>query len=125
MRVVIVGPRTARARLASELPDGLDVVGEAETMADARSRSLSADAFLVAAGAAGDPEGSVVEPLTARESEVLDLVAQGLSNKAIARRLGISDQTVKFHIAAIFGKLGVTNRTEAARSALRKGLVSM
>ena len=94
-------------------------------MADARSRSLSADAFLVAAGAAVDPEGSVVEPLTAREIEVLDLVAQGLSNKAIALRLGISDQTVKFHIAAIFGKLGITNRTEAARTALRKGLVSM
>jgi DNA-binding NarL/FixJ family response regulator len=125
MRVVIVGPRAARARLASELPDGLDVVGEAETMADARSRSLSADAFLVAAILAGDPDGSVLDPLTARELEVLDLVAQGLSNKAIGQRLAISDQTVKFHLASIFGKLGVTNRTEAARSALRKGLVSM
>jgi DNA-binding NarL/FixJ family response regulator len=65
----------------------------------------------------------VVEPLTTRELDVLSALADGLSNKAIAARLGISDETVKFHLSAIFGKLGASNRTDAVRQALRKGLV--
>jgi len=65
------------------------------------------------------------EPLTARELEVLEQLAAGLSNKAIGARLGISDQTVKFHVASITGKLGVTNRTEAVRRALRLGLIAL
>ncbi len=125
MRLVIVGTRAARARLAAELPDGIEVVGEADTMADARSRSLPAEAWLVAAPGFPDPDGPVLEPLTARELDVLDLLSQGLSNKAIAIRLGISDQTVKFHVATICGKLGAANRTEAARTALRQGLISL
>lgn len=52
--------------------------------------------------------------LTAREREVLDLVAQGLANKAIARRLGISEKTVKTHLTSVFSSLGVTDRTQAA-----------
>ncbi len=51
---------------------------------------------------------------------MLELLAEGLSNKGIAARLGISDQTVKFHVASICGKLGVANRTEAVRKALRR-----
>jgi DNA-binding NarL/FixJ family response regulator len=66
-----------------------------------------------------------VEPLTTREREVLEYLADGWSNKAIAAQLGISDQTVKFHVVAITGKLGVTNRTEAVRQALRRGLVAL
>jgi two-component system, NarL family, nitrate/nitrite response regulator NarL len=65
------------------------------------------------------------EPLTARESEVLDSLAQGLSNRAIAAKLGISEHTVKFHLASIFGKLGVTTRTGAVRRALRRGLIDL
>ena len=65
------------------------------------------------------------EPLTPREIEVLELLAEGLPNKTIAARLGISDQTVKFHVAAICGKLGAANRTEAVRRAIRRGLVSL
>lgn len=65
------------------------------------------------------------EPLTARESDVLDSLAQGLSNRAIAGRLGISEHTVKFHLASIFGKLGVTTRTGAVRRALRRGLIDL
>ncbi len=125
MRLVIVGTRAVRARLAAELPDGIDVVGEADSIADARNRALSADAFLVAAPELRDRDGPVLEPLTARELDVLDLLSQGLSNKAIAIRLGISDQTVKFHVATICGKLGAANRTEAARTALRQGLISL
>ena len=65
----------------------------------------------------------VAEALTAREQEVLAHVAEGMSNKAIAGALGISDQTVKFHVAAIIGKLGASNRTDAVRRAIRRGLV--
>lgn len=57
--------------------------------------------------------------LTAREREVLDLVAEGLANKAIARRLGISEKTVKTHLTSVFSALGVTDRTQAALWAQR------
>jgi len=66
---------------------------------------------------------ATVEHLTPREQEVLQLLAQGLSNKLIAARLGISDHTVKFHVNAILGKLGAQSRTEALAQAARLGLV--
>jgi DNA-binding NarL/FixJ family response regulator len=65
------------------------------------------------------------EPLTAREIDVLDSLAQGLSNRAIAARLAISEHTVKFHLASIFGKLGARTRTGAVRRALRRGLIDL
>lgn len=64
-----------------------------------------------------------VEDLTPREREVLQLLAEGLPNRAIARRLGVSDHTVKFHMHAIFSKLDVHTRTEAVARAARLGLV--
>jgi DNA-binding NarL/FixJ family response regulator len=64
-----------------------------------------------------------VEALTPREFDVLRLLAEGAGNRAIGERLGISDHTVKFHLAAIFGKLGVTTRTAAVRRALRLGWI--
>jgi two-component system, NarL family, nitrate/nitrite response regulator NarL len=70
------------------------------------------------------PEGSV-EELTARESEVLALLAQGLTNKVIAQRLGVSDHTAKFHVNSILAKLGVGSRTEAVVLAARRGLVAL
>ncbi len=63
------------------------------------------------------------EPLTARELQVLQLVAQGLPNKGIARRLGISENTAKFHVASLCGKLGAASRTEAVTLAARRGLI--
>jgi DNA-binding NarL/FixJ family response regulator len=63
------------------------------------------------------------EPLTTREQDVLELLALGLSNKRIAERLGISEHTVKFHVNAIYGKLGASTRTEAVNRALRRGLL--
>lgn len=63
------------------------------------------------------------EPLTPREQEVLQLIAQGLPNKTIARSLQISEHTVKFHVNAILGKLGAQSRTEAVVRASRAGLV--
>jgi DNA-binding NarL/FixJ family response regulator len=65
----------------------------------------------------------VVEPLTSREREVLQLLARGLGNKEIAAGLKISEHTVKFHVASILGKLGASTRTEAVTVGLRRGLV--
>jgi two-component system nitrate/nitrite response regulator NarL len=63
------------------------------------------------------------ERLTARELEVLQLLAQGLSNKLIGDRLGITEHTAKFHVNSIIGKLGAQTRTEAVVQAVRVGLV--
>lgn len=77
------------------------------------------------AALAGDDESTFQEPLTPREIEVLELLAEGLPNRAIAGRLGISDQTVKFHVASISGKLGAANRTDAVRRGVRRGLITL
>jgi NarL family two-component system response regulator YdfI len=65
------------------------------------------------------------EALTNREREVLELVSQGLSNKLIARRLQISEHTVKFHIASISNKLGASSRTDAVSRGVRRGLITL
>jgi DNA-binding NarL/FixJ family response regulator len=65
------------------------------------------------------------EPLTPRELEVLELMGQGLPNKQIARALQISEHTVKFHISAIFAKLGAASRTDAVGRAARQGLIAL
>jgi DNA-binding NarL/FixJ family response regulator len=124
MRVILVGPRARLDVLRPELPDGLEVIGEAASLDAARSLALEPDAYLVARALPSSVE-RLVEPLTARESQVLGLLADGLANKTIASRLEISDETVKFHLAAIFGKLGAANRTDAVRRALKHGLVQI
>jgi DNA-binding NarL/FixJ family response regulator len=131
MRLVLVGPKTARDRVRPELLDaGFEIVREldarpatdapidgAEAIVEARNPPLS---FHRDAG-----DAALAEPLTPRELDVLARLAEGLSNKAIALALGISDQTVKFHVAAIIGKLGASNRTDAVRRAIRRGLVAI
>jgi DNA-binding NarL/FixJ family response regulator len=67
----------------------------------------------------------LADQLTAREIQVLDLVAQGLPNKTIAVRLGISEHTVKFHVGSILAKLGAESRTEAVTIATRRGIVAI
>lgn len=78
-------------------------------------------------GLASDPHASPNSPrddlLTARELEVLRLLAEGASNKLIARRLGISFHTAKFHVASIAAKLDATGRTDAVAQAVRLGLI--
>ncbi len=66
---------------------------------------------------------SARQPLTPREIEVLGMIAEGLGNKIIAARLGISEHTVKFHIASIFVKLNARSRTEAVTIGVRQGLL--
>jgi NarL family two-component system response regulator YdfI len=70
-------------------------------------------------------EDFLVEELTEREMEVLDLLAEGLANKQIALELSISEHTVKFHVSSIYTKLGATNRTEAVRIGARLGLIAL
>ena len=65
----------------------------------------------------------VVDRLTERERQVLQLTAQGLPNKQIASELEISENTVKFHLSSLYAKLGVTSRTEAVRAGARRGYV--
>ena len=122
MRVVIVGSPAIRRSLRARLPEDIEVVAEQDTIDGWPDRG--ADAILIAPidGRHVDP---LVEPLTVRESQVLELLAKGMSNKRIAATLAISDETVKFHLAAIFGKLGASNRTDAVRLAIRRGLVPL
>jgi len=70
-------------------------------------------------------EESLIEPLTAREKEVIQLMAQGLANKQIALALSISEHTVKFHLSSLYAKLGISSRTEAVKRGIELGLISL
>jgi DNA-binding NarL/FixJ family response regulator len=146
MRVILVGSAEDRARMRASLDESVEIVGEYPTLrAAATSPTNHRDGMLLSSMSAvralmsGDQRDiaphavdvsvedgrAYVEPLTPREIEVLELLAEGLPNREIARRLGISDQTVKFHVASISGKLGAANRTDAVRRAVRLGLVTL
>ena len=101
------GPRLAAALAA--VARGLVVVDEA-----------LAEPWRRRGAAAG-----TLDALTPREREVLDLLAQGLSNRRVAERLGISERTAKFHVNAILAKLGAESRTEAVVIAARLGLITL
>ena len=103
----------------------VDIVGEFATVGAARRSGVLADGIVLAGGEGEEYAVDLHEPLTAREIEVLEQMAEGLSNRAIAARLGISDQTVKFHVASVMAKLGAANRTDAVRRAVREGLVTL
>jgi DNA-binding NarL/FixJ family response regulator len=131
MRVAVVGTREERAQLRAELAAAsIEVIAEYSTLAQARASDIDVDALVTSpdradVGRVRRALDAEVERLTAREMEVLELLAEGLPNKAIARRLRISDQTVKFHVASITGKLGASNRTDAVRRAVRRGLLTL
>lgn len=69
--------------------------------------------------------GDLPDPLTTREAEVLQMIAQGLANKQVALELKISEHTVKFHLSSLYAKLNVSSRTEAVRVGLSLGLISL
>jgi DNA-binding NarL/FixJ family response regulator len=124
MRVALVGTSAERAWLRARLHPALEIAAEFPTLSAARAAAVPVDA-LVVAPAGPDVDAEAQEPLTPRELEVLELLAHGLSNKGIAARLGISDQTVKFHLASLSSKLGAANRTDAVRRAVRRGLIAL
>jgi DNA-binding NarL/FixJ family response regulator len=72
-----------------------------------------------------EPVQEIVEPLTPREMDVLEMLAEGLSNKMIAHRLSISDHTAKFHVNSILAKLDAGTRTEAVTRGIRLGLIKI
>ena len=127
MRVLLVGSSSDRARLRSQLNGSMEVAGEFASLTAARASEIEADAIVLASDTEDSAREEPVfdEPLTHREIQVLELLAEGLPNKAIASRLGISDQTVKFHVSSISGKLGAANRTDAVRRAVRRGLITL
>ncbi len=86
---------------------------------------LAANGYTVTRAPRGEPDGDERPRLSARETEVLALLAEGAANKVIARRLDISVHTAKFHVASIVAKLGAANRTDAIATAMREGLVSI
>ena len=127
MKLVLIGTPSQRRELRVGLEHSPPViVAEFDTIADARRAGIDAEAMVQpVAGDRDEADGIGAEHLTGREIEVLELLAEGLPNKAIAERLGISDQTVKFHIGSIIGKLGAANRTDAVRRGVRRGLVAL
>lgn len=139
--VVIVSNRPGFAREVASLaehPWGLVSPDAGEAVLQAALRAVAAGLTVLPPAIApaivrldrrvsssDDPMPAAVEALTRRERDVLQRLAEGLSNRAIASALGISDHTVKFHLASIFGKLGAGTRTEAVRIGLRQGLVTI
>ena len=111
----------ARERVRSVLEAaGIHVAAEGESVEDVSE--THADVLVMHPATEAD---GFQEALTAREQEVLELLAEGLSNRRTAERLGISEHTVKFHVASIYGKLGAASRAEAVRRAARRGLITM
>ena len=102
----------------------IEILGEFSSIGAARRAGIPFDAMMIAGNDHAD-EQIPAEALTTREIQVLELMAEGLSNKGIASALGVSDQTVKFHVASISGKLGASNRTDAVRLAVRRGLITL
>lgn len=104
----------------------VDRRGDADFVLGSTSAWPSDDGAGVVAGTASARDDErPVEALTPREHDVLVLLADGVGNREIAGQLGITEHTVKFHLSAIFGKLGATTRTDAVRRALRGGLIDL
>ena len=118
-------PDEAAAALRSDASAGLFDPAVVEAVLDAATGGPSGDRRVpeVVPPARSPIEGSRGDPLTAREAEVLRLLAKGEPNKAIARDLGISPKTVSNHLEHIYAKLDVSNRAGAALHAMRLGLI--
>jgi len=136
VNVVLLADTAAPAVAADALRAGLRGVLPADLSPEQLAAALQAAAsglfvlhptqaqeWLPAEGASPRTVDEPVESLTRREREVLQMLVGGLGNKEIAARLGISEHTVKFHVASILGKLGAGSRTEAVSVGIRRGLV--
>ena len=116
---IVIAVDIADAALSERL---LASLAEAPGLRVAR-RGEAPDVKVVHADASPAPDADT--PLTARELEVLALMAEGASNKAIARRLGISVHTAKFHVGSLLDKLDATGRTDAVAQAVRQGVIHL
>jgi DNA-binding NarL/FixJ family response regulator len=116
-------PRQIRAALRA-IAEGLRVIdGDARFETGARPSPVAS--LRSAPPSPGGRGEELLEPLTARELEVLHLLSAGMTNKEIASRLGITEHTIKFHVNAILGKLSAETRTEAVVHAARLGIVTL
>jgi len=134
--VVLLTDQALRGSLANALQDGVRAVLPNDASPDQVVAALQAAAAGLVVVRTSDMQAAfpatvpssqsfdeLTEPLTRREREVLQMLAAGLGNKEIASRMGISDHTVKFHVASILGKFGAESRTEAVSLGIRRGLV--
>jgi DNA-binding NarL/FixJ family response regulator len=140
--VILIDAGDASVDAQDGLPPAVWLIGGQEQippgargalLRDASAREITAAIVAVAAGlTVQHPHFSesrsalparLSEPLTNREIEVLRMLAEGLGNKEIAFRLGISEHTVKFHLSSIFAKLNASTRTEAVTIGARLGLI--
>ena len=122
-KVLRAGVRAVLSRDVA--PEQLRAAVEAATAGLVVIHPSELDTVLSATVGPSAPLDELLEPLTRREREVLQMLAAGLANKEIAARLSISDHTVKFHVASILGKLGASTRTEAVSAGIRRGLVML
>ncbi|HZO40779.1 MAG TPA: response regulator transcription factor [Methylomirabilota bacterium] len=132
--VVLLAADPSAAWTAQARRSGVRAVLRADAMADELATAIDAvraklvvlhPEALKSSRAARAPQTKGPVALTPREQEILEALAEGLSNRLIAGRLAISSQTVKFHVAAILAKLGAGSRTEAVTFALRQGLIAL
>jgi NarL family two-component system response regulator YdfI len=115
-----------RMGLRSALPQGAspaEIVGAIEAAGAGLAAIDPQDLEAMLAHNHRVPEEPDAEPLTARELDVLRMLAEGAANKVIAHRLDISEHTVKFHVGSIMAKLNAGSRTEAVTMGIRRGLV--
>ena len=117
-----------RVFVSGRASDDLDALRRrllADSNLELVDRAEQAEAVVSLPRRSEEGDGGLIEALTPRELEVLELVANGLPNRDIAHALSISEHTVKFHLASIFGKLGVSTRTEAVQRGVRLGVIQI
>jgi DNA-binding NarL/FixJ family response regulator len=129
-RIVVFSAYAGEERVASAFERGADSYVLKGTSSDelvAVVRAVAQGGTLIPAEIAAQLARAVGQPrrdrLTAREREILALLAEGLSNRAAGERLGIAERTVKFHVAEILARLGATNRAQAVAIAKARGIV--
>ncbi len=129
-RIVVFSAYAGEERVATAFERGADSYVLKGTSSDelvAIVRTVAAGGTMIPAEIAAQLARAVRQPrrdrLTAREREILALLAEGLSNRAAGERLGISERTVKFHVGEILARLGATNRAQAVAIAKARGIV--
>jgi len=124
-RVIVLGADSPRELLRAGARGALPATASEDQIA-AAIRAAAADLVVLPYESTTSPAvPQAASGLTARETEVLRMVAEGLANKEIAWRLGISEHTVKFHVSSVLGKLGAGSRAEAISAGIRQGAIML